>query len=95
MQLENGKERYEEIAAGGTTLKWNRDDFADCVEYYRTIDAPFVAHMECDYKKLSAKYIFFAIMQHIGKSDEELQTILVVSSSSVRSIRSRINSQKR
>jgi UDP-N-acetyl-2-amino-2-deoxyglucuronate dehydrogenase len=85
---------YEEILAGGTTLRWNRSDFADCVEYYRTIDAASVAHMETDYKRLSAKYIFFAIMEHLGKDDVELQHIMVISQNTVRSIRSRIHTSQ-
>jgi len=92
--LQNGREHYEEILAGGTTLRWNRSDFADCVEYYRTIDAAFVAHMETDYKRLSAKYIFFAIMEHLGKDDVELQHIMVISQNTVRSIRSRIHTSQ-
>lgn len=89
--LQNGHERFNEIKAGGTTLRWNRNDFTDCVEYFRTQDAAFVAHMETGYYHLSSKYIFFAIMEHLGKNDEELQHIMVVSQNTIRSIRSRIN----
>lgn len=90
-QLQNGRERFEEIAAGGTTLRWSRSDFEDCIEYYRTIDAAFVVHMEQDYRHLSFKYIFFALMEHLGRTDEELQHIMAISQSTVRSNRSRIN----
>lgn len=93
--LQNGREHYEEIMAGGTTLRWNRNDFTDCVEYYRTIDAAFIAHMEIDYRQLSSKYIFFAVLEHIGKNDEQLQHIMVISQSTVRSIRSRIHSSSK
>ena len=93
--LQNGRERYEEIMAGGTTIRWSRNDFADCIEYYRIIDADFVAHMELDYKHLSPKYIFFTILEHLGKSDEELQRIMAISQTTVRSNRSRINKRKR
>ena len=93
--LQNGRERYEEIMAGGTTLKWGRNDFTDCIEYYRTINATFVAHMETDYDHLSSKYIFFALMEHLGKSDEELQHIMVIGQNTIRANRSRINQKKR
>lgn len=92
--LQNGREHYEEVMAGGTTLRWNRNDFTDCVEYYRTQDAAFVAHMETDFNHLSSKYIFFAIMEHLGKNDVELQHIMVVSPNTIRSIRSRIKASK-
>ena len=90
--LQNGRERYEEAMAGGTTIRWNRNDFSDCIEYYRTQDAAFVAHMETSYRHLSSKYMFFALMEHLGHTDEELQHIMAISQSTVRSYRSRINS---
>lgn len=91
-QIQNGRERYEEIMAGGTTVRWSRNDFNDCIEYCRTLDAAFITHMEQDYNHLSAKYIFFAFMEQQGKSDEELQHIMAISQSTVRSYRSRIHS---
>ena len=91
-QLQNGRERYEEITAGGTTLRWSRNDFNDCIEYCRTVDAAFITHMEQDYNHLSAKYILFAFMEHQGKKDEELQHIMAISQNTVRSYRSRIHS---
>lgn len=89
--LQNGRERYEEIEQGGTTLRWSRNDFTDCIEFYRTVDAAFVTHMEQDYRHLSSKYIFFALMEHLGKTDEELQHIMAISQNTIRSYRSRIN----
>ena len=91
-QLQNGRERYEEITAGGTTVRWSRNDFNDCIEYCRTVDAAFITHMEQDYNHLSAKYILFAFMEHQGKKDEELQHIMAISQNTVRSYRSRIHS---
>ena len=91
-QLQNGRERYEEVMAGRNTIRWSRNDFSDCIEYYRTVDAAFITHMEIDYCHLSAKYIFFALMEHLGKSDEELQHAMAISRNTVRSYRSRINS---
>ena len=89
--LQNGKERYEEIEQGGTTLRWSRSDFDDCIEYYRTVDTSFVTHMEQNFRHLSSKYIFFALMEHLGKTDEELQHIMAISQNTIRSYRSRIN----
>ena len=91
-QIQNGRERYEEVAAGGTTVRWSRNDFNDCIEYCRTLDAAFITHMEQDYNHLSAKYILFAFMEQQGKSDEELQHIMAISQNTVRSYRSRIHS---
>lgn len=92
--LQNGRERYEEIMAGGTTVRWDRNDFSDCIEYYRTLDASFVAHMEQGYRHLSAKYVFFALMEHIGRTDEDIQRVMAIGQGTIRSYRSRINSSK-
>ncbi len=89
--LQNGKDRYEEIEQRGTTLRWSRSDFDDCIEYYRTVDPSFVTHMEQDFRHLSSKYIFFALMEHLGKTDEELQHMMAISQNTIRSYRSRIN----
>ena len=91
-QRENGRKRYEEVMTGETTVRWNRNDFSDCIEYYRTQDAAFVTHIEQDYRHLSDKLVFFALMEHLGKSDEELQYLMAISQSTIRSYRSRINS---
>ena len=92
--LQNGRERYEEVMSGGTTIRWKRSDFADCIEYYRTIDSTFITHMETSYRHLSSKYMFFALMEHLGKTDEELQRVMAIGQNTVRSIRSRIGSSK-
>jgi len=93
--LAKGKELYDAIEAGGTTVRWTKDDFINCLEYYKMKDLPFVNEMETDYNRLSPKYIFFAILEHEGKSDEDIQRIMGISESTLRSTRSRINSKKR
>ena len=90
-QLENGKRLMAEIEEGGSTVLWHRNDFGDSIEYYRTIDSSFVAHLETDFDHLSAKYIFFSIIENMGYDNEQLQRIMGVSQSTIRSIRSRIN----
>ncbi len=51
--------------------------------------------METDYNHLSSKYIFFTLMEHLGKTDEELQHIMVIGQNTIRANRSRINQKKR
>ena len=57
-------------------------------------DLPFVNEMETEYDHLSPKYIFFAVLEHEGKSDEDIQRIMGISESTLRSTRSRINSKR-
>lgn len=93
--LAKGKELYEAIEQGGTTVRWGKGDFINYLEYYKLKDLPFVNEMETEYERLSPKYIFFAVLEHELKSDEDIQRIMGISESTLRSTRSRINSKKR
>ena len=92
--LAKGKLLYEDIAKGGTTVHWGKDDFINYLEYYKLKDLPFVNEMETNYNHLSPKYIFFAVLEHEGHDDEDIQHIMGISESTLRSTRSRINSKK-
>lgn len=93
--LAKGKELYEAIEQGGTTVRWGKGDFINYLEYYKLKDLPFVNEMETEYERLSPKYIFFAVLEHQGKSDEYIMNIMGISDNTLRSTRSRINSKKR
>lgn len=93
--LAKGKELYEAIEQGGTTVRWGKGDFINYLEYYKLKDLPFVNEMETEYERLSPKNIFFAVLEHELKSDEDIQRIMGISESTLRSTRSRINSKKR
>lgn len=93
--LAKGKNLYDTIEAGGTTVRWTKDDFINYLEYYKMKDLPFVNEMETEYNRLSPKYIFFAVLENEGKSDEDILRIMGISESTLRSTRSRINSKKR
>ena len=93
--LAKGKNLYDAIEAGATTVRWTKDDFINYLEYYKMKDLPFVNEMETEYNRLSPKYIFFAVLEHESKSDEEILRIMGISESTLRSTRSRINSKKR
>ncbi len=92
--FKNGKRRYDEILAGGTSVTWSKTDFADFIAYYKIVDAAFVTHLERDYNNLSTRYMFAAILQNMGFTDDEIERIMAIAGSSLRSIRSRIRSEK-
>lgn len=89
----NGKHLYSHIMDGGNTATWRREDFENFIEYYKLLDFPFVAQIEESYTKLSPKNMFFLILCNMGKGNEEIQAILGVGASTIRTIRSRINKQ--
>ena len=92
--LANGKRLYDALQQGATTVRWGKADFTDFIEYYKLKDLAYVNDLQTDYDRLSPKYMFFAIMEHEGRTDEEIMRIMGISESTMRSTRSRINSKR-
>ncbi|MBR6963814.1 MAG: hypothetical protein IKH86_09335, partial [Prevotella sp.] len=92
--LANGKRLYDALQQGATTVRWGKADFTDLIEYYKLKDLAFVNDLETDYDRLSPKYMFFAILEHEGRTDEEIMRVMGISESTMRSTRSRINSKR-
>ncbi len=89
----NGKMRLGEIEAGGNIVSWKKKDIDDCVEYYSLVDMPFMLGIETMYDGLTNKNKLFLILQHLGKSDAEIQTLFGVGANAIRTIRSRIKAK--
>lgn len=92
--LANGKRLYDALQSGATTVRWGKADFTDFIEYYKLKDLSFVNDLQTDYDRLSPKYMFFAILEHEGRTDEEIMRVMGISESTMRSTRSRINSKR-
>lgn len=92
--LQKGYQLYNDIVEGGTVVRWSKSYFEYFMEYYGTIDIVFVNRLETEYYKLSPKYMFFSTLYHMGKSDEEVERIMGISSNTIRSTKSRINSKR-
>ena len=91
--LFHGKEKYDEIMAGGNTVKWDKQDFEDFLNYYRLIDLPYISVMEEKYENLSPRNLFYLVLERMEKSNEEIQNILCIGASSLRTLRSRLRKQ--
>lgn len=91
--LANGKRLYDALQSGATTVRWGKADFTDFIEYYKLKDLAYVNDLQTDYDRLSPKYMFFAIMEHEGRSDDDIMRVMGISESTMRSTRSRINSK--
>ena len=93
--LYKGKQLYESMKNENfTVVKWGHNEFVWFIEYYKLIDLFYVNHLETDYSGLTVKNQFFQILYHMGKSDKEVQYIMGISPSTVRSNKSRIKSKK-
>ena len=80
---------------GKTTVLWKKHDFESVIEYYRLVDIEYVDVIENSYDGLSPKYMFCLILEHTGKTDQEIMQIMGLAEVSLRSVRSRINKKKR
>lgn len=92
--LYKGKDKYDEIIQGGNTLTWHKSDFNDVIEYYRSVDLPFVLHLEQEYRSLSASDKFFLLLKEIGMQEEEIQQIMGLTDGALRTKRSRIKEKE-
>lgn len=88
--LKLGLQRYNEAMAGQTTVLWKKHDFESFASYYSLVDVEYVASLDAEYDGLSPKQKFFLIMEHMDKSEGEIQNALGVAEVTMRSIRSRI-----
>lgn len=93
--LANGHRLYQDILSGGTTATWHKDDFISFIEYYRIQNLEYVLHLEKDYDSLSPKNKFFKILHHLGKSDEDISKIMVITPTTVRVTKKRIKERAR
>lgn len=92
--LYEGKKLYESVIAGETVVLWDKKDFVNFLEYYKIKDLSFIIYLNTEYEQLTPRYKFFEILYHLGKNDEEVERILGISHSTVKSTKSRIKSKK-
>lgn len=92
--LFEGKALYESLVEGSTIVTWTKNDYLHFIEYYKLIDLPFVVQLDTDYDHLSPRYQLFEILGHMGKNDSDIERIMGISNSTIRSTRTRIKSKK-
>lgn len=93
--VESGHRLWENVNEGQTIITWSKTDVTNFILYYLTIDEEFAKRIENDYQKLTRDQKVFLILQHMGKSDEEISRITGISNTAVRMKKSRIKKQKK
>ena len=89
-QLSHGCVLFEQFMAGGNTKNWYKRDYQDFETYYCMRDIPFSVVLQDGYSQLSPQQRFTLIMSHLGKSDEEIRTIMGMSEGAWRTMLSRM-----
>lgn len=90
-KLKEGKMLYDQIMEGQTALNWTNKEEDYFNKYYAAIHYQSYNRLRKVKRvtKLSAHNMFYLILKEMGKSDEEIKRIMVLSPEGLRSIRSR------
>ena len=90
-KLKEGKRLYDQIMEGQTTLEWTNKDEEYFNKYYAATNYQSYNRIRKVKRvtKLSPHNMFYLILKEMGKSDEEIKRIMVLSPEGLRSIRSR------
>ena len=79
---------------GGVTYEWTSEQIRTLIEYYKLQNYPLINRLESEYDNLPLNHILFEILVDMGKSDQEIQRIMNISQTTIRSYRFRIKSKK-
>ena len=90
-KLKEGKRLYDQIMEGQTTLEWTNKEEEYFNKYYAAIHYQNYNRLRKVKRvtKLSTHNMFYLILKEMGKSDEEVKRIMVLSPEGLRTIRSR------
>lgn len=90
-KLKEGKRLYDLIMEGQTTLEWTNKEEEYFNKYYAAIHYQNYNRLRKVKRvtKLSTHNMFYLILKEMGKSDEEIKRIMVLSPEGLRTIRSR------
>ena len=90
-KLKEGKRLYDQIMEGQTTLEWTNKEEEYFNKYYAATHYQSYNRLRKMKRasKLSTHNMFYLILKEMGKSDEEVKHIMVLSPEGLRSIRSR------
>lgn len=90
-KLKEGKMLYDQIMEGKTALNWSYREEEYFNKYYAATNYQSYNRIRKVKRvtKLSAHNMFYLILKDMGKSDEEVKRIMVLSPEGLRSIRSR------
>ena len=92
-QLGRGREIYNKIVEGGKLSSTDKEQYL--IEYYAILHYETFASWMRMYKDLSTRLLTFLILQDMGKSNAEIEQILSVTNSSLRSIKTRLKAKKK
>ncbi len=93
--MESGHRLFLELTNGGSIAKWSSDDFKDFRTYYDSVDRAFAETIANKYERLSPNLYLLSVLEHIGKSDDDIMTTMGLTLGALRTTRSRLNQKQK
>ncbi|MEE3448602.1 MAG: hypothetical protein VZQ51_08335 [Bacteroidales bacterium] len=91
----SGKNLYAHVLADNKIGRWSKEDYRNFIDYYQSLEFLYVRSFETDFVSLTDRQKIFLILCHIGKTKEQIMQIMTLEESSFRSLKSRIEGQKK
>jgi hypothetical protein len=90
-KLKKGKMLYDHIIEGKTSVSWSSKEESLFNNYYAAINYQSYNRLRKVKRaaKLSPHNMFYLILKEMGKSDEEIRSIMAISQEGLRTLRSR------
>lgn len=89
----SGEQLYQDIQHGGSAVKWSNKQTKEFFDYYSLVNPLMMDNIEQQYGELPPSNIMYLILLDMGKTDAEIQQIMGISQTTIRSIRFRIKSR--
>lgn len=93
--MERGHRLFMQLNNGGSIAKWSSDDFKDFRTYYGCVDRAFAETIASRYERLSPNLYILAVLEHIGKSDEDIMAVMGLNQGALRTTRTRLNQKQK
>ena len=93
--MERGHCLFMELTNGGSIAKWSSDDFKDFKTYYGCVDRAFSETIAKRYERLSPNLYMLAVLEHLGKSDEDIMSTMGLSLGALRTTRTRLSQKQK
>ena len=93
----SGKSLYESVVDGScqSVAGWGAIEVRNFIEYYRLQHREFVDSLDTDYNNLSRNHKVFMVLLDMGKTDPEIQKLMGITQTTIRSIRFRIKAKRK
>lgn len=90
----DGESLYNHLLIGGSVSEWTDEQIRKLIEHYKLQNYPLVHSLETEYDNLPLNHKLFEILLDMGKSDSDIQRMMNISQTTIRSYRFRIKNKK-